>query len=88
MCRGGAPRNAKRPRRWAGHQRGPAQVLRSRSPDGVEQEVWGHLLVHHAIRRLMHDCAGQTQVDTDRLSFTRTLRLARRHVTAQAAFSP
>ncbi|MFF1792594.1 IS4 family transposase, partial [Kitasatospora sp. NPDC058243] len=28
------------------HQRGPAQVLRSRSPDGVEQEVWGHLLVH------------------------------------------
>lgn len=70
------------------HQRGPAQVLRSRSPDGVEQEVWGHLLVHHAIRQLMHDSADQAGVDTDRLSFTRTLRLARRHVTAQAAFSP
>ncbi|GAA2620273.1 IS4 family transposase [Streptomyces axinellae] len=70
------------------HQRGPAQVLRSRSPDGVEQEVWGHLLVHYAIRSLMHDTAGQDQLDSDRLSFTRTIRLARRQVTAQAAFSP
>ncbi|MGR8010964.1 IS4 family transposase [Streptomyces hypolithicus] len=70
------------------HQRGPAQVLRSRSPDGVEQEVWGHLLVHHAIRQLMHTAAEGIDTDTDRLSFTRTLRLARRQVTAQAAFSP
>ncbi|WP_327416318.1 IS4 family transposase [Streptomyces sp. NBC_01233] len=70
------------------HQRGPAQVLRSRSPDGVEQEVWAHLLVHHAIRQLMHTAARDTDTDTDRLSFTRTLRLARRQVTAQAAFSP
>ncbi|MBT2446506.1 IS4 family transposase [Streptomyces sp. ISL-43] len=70
------------------HQRGPAQVLRSRSPDGVEQEVWGHLLVHHAIRQLMHTAAEGAGTDTDRLSFTRTLRLARRQVTAQAAFSP
>ncbi|MFF9573566.1 IS4 family transposase [Streptomyces sp. NPDC014685] len=70
------------------HQRGPAQVLRSRSPDGVEQEIWGHLLVHYAIRTLMHDTADQAQLDTDRLSFTRSLRLARRQVTAQAAFSP
>ncbi|WP_030059330.1 MULTISPECIES: IS4 family transposase [Streptomyces] len=70
------------------HQRGPAQVLRSRSPEGVEQEIWGHLLVHHAIRSLMHDSAGRAGIDTDRLSFTRTLRLARRQVAAQAAFSP
>lgn len=70
------------------HQRGPAQVLRSRSPDGVEQEVWGHLLVHHAIRRLMHTAAADLATDSDRLSFTRTLRLVRRQVAAQAAFSP
>jgi hypothetical protein len=70
------------------HQRGPAQVLRSRSPDGVEQEIWGHLLVHYAIRTLMHDTADQAQLDADRLSFTRSLRLARRQVTAQAACSP
>ncbi|MFP8960532.1 IS4 family transposase [Streptomyces nanhaiensis] len=70
------------------HQRGPAQVLRSRSPGGVEQEVWGHLLVHHAIRALMHDAAGTADLDPNRLSFTRAIRLARRQVTAQAAFSP
>ncbi|MFI1568999.1 IS4 family transposase [Streptomyces sp. NPDC020490] len=70
------------------HQRGPAQVLRSRSPEGVEQEVWAHLLVHHAIRTLMHDAAAQAGLDPDRLSFTRSIRLARRQVTAQAAFSP
>jgi hypothetical protein len=70
------------------HQRGPAQVLRSRSPQGVEQEVWGHLLVHHAIRTLMHDAAGTAGLDPDRLSFTRTIRLARRQVTTQAASSP
>ncbi|MEV7028093.1 IS4 family transposase [Kitasatospora sp. NPDC093558] len=70
------------------HQRGPGQVLRSRSPEGVEQEVWGHLLVHHAIRQLMHAAAQKIDTDPDRLSFTRSLRLARRQVTAQAAFSP
>lgn len=70
------------------HQRGPAEVLRSRSPGGVEQELWGHLLVHHAIRTLMHDTAEHTGLDPDQLSFTRSIRLARRQVTAQAAFSP
>lgn len=70
------------------HQRGPAQVLRSRSPEGVEQEIWGHLLVHYAIRSLMHTAANQQRLDPDRLSFTRTLRLARRQVSAQAGFSP
>ncbi|MGH7748331.1 MAG: IS4 family transposase, partial [Candidatus Dormibacteria bacterium] len=70
------------------HQRGPAQVLRSRSPDGVEQEVWAHLLVHYAIRSLMHVAATEQRLDPDRLSFTRSLRLARRQTIAQAAFSP
>ena len=60
------------------HQSGPAQVLRSRSPGGVEQEVWGHLLVHHAIRSLMHGTAQQAGFDPDRLSFIRSIRLARR----------
>ena len=57
-------------------------------PDGVEQEVWGFLLVHWAIRDLMHTAALDGDVDPDRVSFIRTLRLARRTVTAQAAFSP
>lgn len=36
----------------------------------------------------MHDTADAAQLDADRLSFTRSIRLARRQVTAQAAFSP
>lgn len=70
------------------HQRGAKVVLRSKYPDGVEQEVWGFLLVHWAIRDLMHTAALDGDVDPDRVSFTRTLRLARRSVTEQAAFSP
>jgi hypothetical protein len=70
------------------HQRGADAVLRSRTPDGVEQEVWGFLLVHWAIRELMHAAALDGGTDPDRLSFTRALRLVRRTVTEQAAFSP
>jgi hypothetical protein len=70
------------------HQRGAKVVLRSKSAEGVQQEVWGFLLVHWAIRELMHTAALDGDVDPDRVSFTRTLRLTRRTVTEQAAFSP
>jgi Transposase DDE domain len=70
------------------HQRGPGVVLRSKDPDGVIQEVWAHLLVHFAIRTLMHQAALEAEVDPDRLSFTRSLHIARRQVSGQAAFSP
>jgi hypothetical protein len=70
------------------HQRGPGVVLRSKSPDMVQQEVWGMLLVHLAIRRLMHQAAVAGDVDPDQLSFTRSLRVVRRQVTDQAALSP
>ena len=39
------------------HQRGPKVVLRSKSPDLVLQEIWGHLCCHYAIRTLMADAA-------------------------------
>ncbi len=70
------------------HQRGPKLILRSRYPWGVEQEIYGFLLVHHAIRQLMHQAATGRGLDPDRLSFTRSLRIVRRQVPAQAAFSP
>jgi Insertion element 4 transposase N-terminal/Transposase DDE domain len=74
------------------HQRGPGVVLRSKTPEMVAQEVWAMLLVHRAIRTLMHQAAldggnGQA-LDPDRLSFARSLRVVRRQVTGQAAFSP
>jgi hypothetical protein len=70
------------------HQRGRGGVLRSKSPEMIRQEIWAFLLTHYAIRHLMCEAADQADVDPDRLSFMRTLRLIRRQVTDQAAFSP
>lgn len=70
------------------HQGGPRLVLRSQHPAGVEQEIYAFLLVHHALRDLMHQAARQAGRDPDRISFTRTLHVVRRHVTGQAALSP
>jgi hypothetical protein len=70
------------------HQRGPRVVLRSKAPDGVYQEAYGYLCTHYAIRRLMHDAALSSDLDPDRLSFTRSLRAARRSARTQPGFSP
>jgi len=70
------------------HQRGPRMVLRSKLPDGVIQEIYGHLCVHYAIRWLMHTVAIEVDADPDRLSFTRTLRVARRTTASHPGFSP
>jgi hypothetical protein len=70
------------------HQRGPRVVLRSKMPDGVTQEVWGHLCLHYAIRWLMHTVALEADADPDRLSFTRALRAARRTTASHPGFSP
>lgn len=70
------------------HQRGPRVVLRSKAPDGVTQELWGYLCVHYAIRWLMHAVALEADADPDRLSFTRSLRVARRTTASHPGFSP
>jgi hypothetical protein len=70
------------------HQRGPGAVLGSTTPDGVAQEVWAHLLVHYALRALTHDTAVAHDLDPDRLWFTATLRIVRRHTITRAVVSP
>lgn len=70
------------------HQRGPRVVLRSKLPDGIFQEVYGHLCVHYAIRTMMHEAALAAELDPDRLSFTRSLRVARRTTGTHPGFSP
>ena len=45
------------------------------------------LLVHLAIRRLMHQAALDADVDPDRLSFVRSLRIVRRQVTTTGQVS-
>ena len=70
------------------HQRGARTVLRSKSPELVLQEIWGHLCCHYAIRTLMWEAADQSGVDPDRVSFVSALRIARRSIPASRDFSP
>jgi len=70
------------------HQRGPRTVLRSKSPDLVHQEIWGHLCCHYAIRTLMADTADHAGHDPDRVSFVAALRIARRSIAHQGDFPP
>ncbi|WP_037304915.1 IS4 family transposase, partial [Amycolatopsis orientalis] len=70
------------------HQLGHGRVLRSKSPEMVKQEIWGILLAHYAIRHLMLEAADTADIDPDRLSFIRSLRIIRRQITGQADFSP
>jgi hypothetical protein len=57
------------------HQRLAERTRRSRTPVGVIQEMYGLLLAHYVIRSLMHAAAVQADIDPDRLSFVRSLRL-------------
>ena len=70
------------------HQRGPRVVLRSKSPDLVLQEIWGHLCCHYAIRSLMAQAADHAGHDPDRVSFTTALRIVRQTVSQQGSFPP
>jgi hypothetical protein len=70
------------------HQRGPRAVLRSKSPALVQQEIWGHLCCHYAIRALMLDAATHAGRDPDRVSFVAALRISRRSIAQQGAFPP
>lgn len=51
-------------------QRLQLKVLRSKTPEGVMQELYALLLAHYAVRTLMHQAAVQADVDPDRLSFS------------------
>jgi len=70
------------------HQRGSKMVLRSKSPALVQQEIWGHLCCHYAIRTLMFAAAHDHDVDPDRVSFVAALRITRRSLSQARDFSP
>lgn len=50
-------------------------VLRSKVPKLVEQEFWGLLMAHFAIRGLMYKAALKADGDPDRLSFLHSVRV-------------
>jgi hypothetical protein len=70
------------------HLRGAQIVLRSKTPELVEQEFWGLLMAHYAIRGLMHEAALQADEDPDRLSFLHSVRVVQRRMARWAAISP
>ena len=70
------------------HLRTAGGILRSQSPELAEQEMWGILLAHYAIRELMCRAADEAGRDPDQVSFIRTVRLVRRQVDEPAAFPP
>jgi len=63
------------------HQRLLPRTLRSQTPMGVIQELYGCLLVHYAVRALMLQAADQEEgLDVDRLSFTHALCVLKRYL--------
>ena len=68
--------------------RGAGRILRSRLPDLVYQEVWAYLLVHYAVNALICRAATGADIDPDRVSFVKAVRIARRTATGTARFSP
>jgi Insertion element 4 transposase N-terminal/Transposase DDE domain len=67
---------------------GERLMLRSRRADLAEQELYGLLLVHFAVRHLIYEASGKAGCDPDTLSFLHTVRVVRRHLPFHAAFSP
>jgi hypothetical protein len=70
------------------HLRGAQIVLRSKTPELVEQEFWGLLMAHYAIRGLMHEAALKADEDPDRLSFLHSVRVVQRRMARAAAIPP
>lgn len=70
------------------HMRSSSTVLRSKTPPLVEQELWGLLLAHFAVRQLMEQAAWGRQLDPDRLSFVHALRVIKRKMPQAAAIPP
>lgn len=57
------------------HQRLSQKPLRSRTPQGVIQELYGLLVAHYIVRAIMHQAAVAHHIEPDRLSFSESIRL-------------
>jgi hypothetical protein len=70
------------------HLRGAQIVLRSKTPELVQQEFYGLLMAHFAIRGLMHEAALRADEDPDRLSFLHAVRVVQRRMPRYVAIPP
>jgi Insertion element 4 transposase N-terminal/Transposase DDE domain len=62
------------------HQRLNPKPLRSLTPRGVIQELYGLLIAHYIIRAFMHEAAVRANLDPDQLSFVGAFRLVQHAV--------
>ena len=70
------------------HLRGAQIVLRSKTAELVQQEFFGLLMAHFAIRGLMHEAALKAAEDPDRLSFLHSVHVVQRHLARYGAIPP
>jgi hypothetical protein len=70
------------------HLRGAQIVLRSKTPELVQQEFHGLLMAHFAIRGLMHEAALQADEDPDQLSFVHAVHVVQRRMPRYVAIPP
>lgn len=70
------------------HLKGARAILRSKTPELVEQEFWGLMIAYRAIRTLMHEAALAHNKDPDEISFVSAVRIVKRTLPSREAFSP
>jgi len=68
--------------------KGAGIVLRSKTPDGAEQEIWALLCAYHAIREVICAAAALARQDPLRISFANALDVVRAPVGSPGSFSP
>jgi len=68
--------------------KGAGIVLRSKTPDGAEQEIWALLCACHAIRELICAAAALARQDPLRISFVNALDVVRGPVGNPGSFPP
>ena len=70
------------------HPFGPGALLRSTAPGLVQLEFHVLLLAHYALRRLIHEAAGEVGEGPDRLSFPHAANVVQRRIIHPRAFPP
>jgi len=70
------------------HLRQSRRVLRSKTAELVRQEFYGWVLMHYAVRWLLHHGAARHRLSHEDLSFTGHLQLFRREQPLSGAFPP
>jgi len=67
---------------------GPKLLLRSATPDLVEQDIYGLLLAHFGVRHEMLGAAHEQGLDPEELSFDNALHVIIRRLPEMVSFSP